>query len=63
MKFPVSDDECSPVYYGNIIPSADTAGVPEIHYEADPSELFTLVMTSLDSHFESPDQEYLHWMV
>ncbi|XP_003740758.1 39S ribosomal protein L38, mitochondrial [Galendromus occidentalis] len=63
VDFPLSNDECSPVHYGNIISCADSASVPDVTYPADPGHLFTLVMTSLDSHLESTESEYLHWMV
>ena len=63
VNYPISNEECSPVHFGNIISCTETASVPEVHYEAQPDQLFTLVMTSLDSHLESTEKEYLHWMV
>ena len=57
VAFPISEDEVSPVHFGNIIPCADTARTPTVEYDADPSELYTLVMTSLDSYLEAAETQ------
>jgi len=61
--YPVSDGESAPVHLGNIIVPAETRQQPEVRFEAEPGELYTLVMTSLDAHLELDNMEYLHWMV
>lgn len=53
----------APVHMGNIMDASETVSVPEVFYEAEPDEMFTLVMTSLDGHLQTTDKEYLHWMV
>ncbi|OQR72444.1 39S ribosomal protein L38 [Tropilaelaps mercedesae] len=63
VRYPVSDEEFAPVHMGNIMTASDTSSVPDVTYTAQPGELFTLVMTSLDSHLETTENEYLHWML
>ncbi|XP_022669253.1 39S ribosomal protein L38, mitochondrial-like isoform X1 [Varroa destructor] len=63
VRYPLNEEEFAPVYMGNIMSASDTASVPEVAYAAEEGELFTLVMTSLDSHLEVPQNEYLHWLL
>nr|XP_037283517.1 39S ribosomal protein L38, mitochondrial-like [Rhipicephalus microplus] len=53
----------SPVYYGNIILPSEAVKAPRVHFDSEPDMLWTLVLTSLDSHLQENDKEYLHWFI
>ena len=36
---------------------------PIVSYEADPSSLWTLVLTNPDGHLSENDAEYVHWFM
>lgn len=36
---------------------------PTVTYEADPSSLWTLLLTNPDGHFSEKDAEYVHWFM
>lgn len=53
----------TPVYYGNIILPSEAAKAPSVSFGSDPDMLWTLVLTSLDSHLLENGKEYVHWFV
>uniref|UniRef100_A0A0B6ZVU1 Large ribosomal subunit protein mL38 n=1 Tax=Arion vulgaris TaxID=1028688 RepID=A0A0B6ZVU1_9EUPU len=53
----------SPVYYGNIIPAAETSVKPAVLYEQNEDSLWTLVMTCPDGNLADSSKELLHWFV
>jgi len=52
-----------PVYRGNMIKPAESASTPTVKFDSDEDSLWCLMMTGLDSHFQSESDQYLHWMV
>ena len=52
-----------PVYRGNIVKPSEASQAPDVKFKSKDSSLWTLVMTGLDSHFQSDSDQYLHWMV
>ncbi|KAH1003909.1 hypothetical protein HUJ04_003745 [Dendroctonus ponderosae] len=52
-----------PVYYGNVLKPEDASQKPEVTYESEPQDLWTLVLTNPDGHFTDNDKEYVHWFV
>lgn len=36
---------------------------PTVLFDSEPDTLWTLVLTSLDSHLLENDKEYLHWFM
>uniref|UniRef100_A0A1E1XTU5 Large ribosomal subunit protein mL38 n=1 Tax=Amblyomma sculptum TaxID=1581419 RepID=A0A1E1XTU5_AMBSC len=53
----------TPVHYGNIILPSEAAKAPTVAFDSEPNMLWTLLLTSLDSHLLENDKEYLHWFV
>ena len=53
----------APVYRGNIIKPGEAQGKPEVTWESKDEDLWTLVLTGLDSHLVEEGAEYLHWML
>ncbi|XP_077502781.1 mitochondrial ribosomal protein L38 [Amblyomma americanum] len=53
----------TPVHYGNIILPSEAAKAPTVLFDSEPNMLWTLVLTSLDSHLLENDKEYLHWFI
>lgn len=56
-------EQFTPVHYGNIILPSEAARAPTVTFESEPDMLWTLVLTSLDTHLLENDKEYLHWFV
>ncbi|KAG1704395.1 39S ribosomal protein L38, mitochondrial [Nymphon striatum] len=55
--------DLNPVYRGNIIYPSLATSSPKVKFDVQPDTLWTLILTSLDSHLTSSTDEYLHWMV
>ncbi|KAJ8896849.1 hypothetical protein PR048_002195 [Dryococelus australis] len=51
------------VHRGNVVKPSEAAAAPDISYKADPTSLWTLVLTNPDGHFSRGDSEYVHWFV
>ncbi|CAG5114782.1 unnamed protein product [Candidula unifasciata] len=63
VSFDYDEEFITPVYYGNVIPAAETAVKPFVSYESAEDNLWTLVMTSPDGNLEDHNKELLHWLV
>ena len=46
-----------------MIKPAESASTPTVKFDSDEDSLWCLMMTGLDSHFQSESDQYLHWMV
>uniref|UniRef100_G3MM66 Large ribosomal subunit protein mL38 n=1 Tax=Amblyomma maculatum TaxID=34609 RepID=G3MM66_AMBMU len=53
----------TPVHCGNIILPSEATKAPTVKFHSEPDMLWTLVLTSLDSHLLENDKEYLHWFI
>lgn len=62
IAYALDDDMLAPVYRGNIIKPSEAASAPEISWDSKEDDLWTLVLTGLDTHLTDEGQEYLHWM-
>ncbi|EFX88649.1 hypothetical protein DAPPUDRAFT_41519 [Daphnia pulex] len=58
-----TDGSTMPVYFGNQIKPYEAVLPPIVSYEADPSSLWTLVLTNPDGHLSEKDAEYVHWFI
>jgi phosphatidylethanolamine-binding protein (PEBP) family uncharacterized protein len=47
----------------NIIPLANTQGIPTVSIQSGPTTLYTLIMHDPDAPGHSADRPYLHWLV
>nr|CAH0098953.1 unnamed protein product [Daphnia galeata] len=63
IEYQQTDGSTMPVYFGNQIKPNEAALPPIVSYEADPSSLWTLVLTNPDGHLSEKDAEYVHWFI
>jgi len=63
IAYAIEDDMMVPVYRGNALKPREAASAPEVSWESDNDDLWTLVFTGLDSHLTEEGKEYMHWMV
>ncbi|XP_052426139.1 39S ribosomal protein L38, mitochondrial [Carassius gibelio] len=57
------EDSSAAVHYGNHLTPSQAARAPQVHFEAEETSLWTLLLTSPDEHLLDGEQEYLHWLV
>lgn len=63
VAYSLDNDMMAPVYRGNMIKPSEAAAAPEVSWKSGPDDLWSLVLTGLDSHLTEEGQEYIHWMV
>lgn len=51
------------VYRGNFIKPAEAFTQPEVKFQSNPEDLWTLTMVSPDGHLTEENMEYIHWFV
>ncbi|KAK6629428.1 hypothetical protein RUM43_003245 [Polyplax serrata] len=62
--YPQKDEKLvAPVYWGNIVTPTEAFSQPQVKFESNPDELWSLTLVNPDAHFDEPDMEYIHWMV
>lgn len=57
------EDSLIPVYYGNVIKPNEAQRAPEVTFESNNNDLWTLILTNPDGHFTKQDSEYVHWFM
>lgn len=63
IKYEDADGVQTAVYSGNQIKPVEAASAPMVSFDADPSSMWSLVLTNPDGHFSEPDAEYVHWFI
>lgn len=49
--------------FSDCVVTLQAASAPMVSFDADPSSMWSLVLTNPDGHFSEPDAEYVHWFM
>lgn len=63
ISYDLENDKVVQVYTGNVIKPEEASKAPNVTYNAEDGSLWTLLMTTPDGNFTSPNDEYCHWFV
>lgn len=58
-----NEDKLARVFYGNCLRPFHTKDAPNVHFEAEPDTLWSLLLTTPDCNFTSEELEYCHWFM
>ncbi|CAH1779395.1 unnamed protein product, partial [Owenia fusiformis] len=56
-------NESVPVYTGNVLTPSQARDPPIVNFEADPADLYTLVLSNPDGNLIDPSKETLHMLI